>query len=284
MQSHVVPKLEKEVRLSDYAIGIFSSIQSRKGIKKAIEKKLVQVDGQTGYTFTYLKGGEKLDLLKPKMKKRPNINLDLEVLWEDEFLAIINKPAGIVVSGNMKRTIENGLRKSLSPSHLEDALDYPEPIHRLDFPTSGALLIGKTKSAVVALNKLFENKAIKKTYLAITQGASKTRGTIKTDIKTKHALTKWKRLQTIESTKFDALNLIEVYPETGRRHQIRIHLAERKTPILGDAQYGIEGKILKSKGLFLHAKSLEFIHPFTNKKLNVVAPTPNKFKKIFAEL
>jgi len=275
--------LEEKKRLSDYAVGIFDSIQSRKGIKKAIEKRLVFINGEIGHTFSYVQGGEILELRKAKVKQKPKANIDLEVVFEDEYLAIINKPAGIVVSGNKKRTIENALEENLKPSSETDALDYPEPIHRLDHPTTGALLIGKTASVVSALNKLFEARTITKTYHAVTQGKSKTRGTIKTDIKNKSALTKWKLLKSIPSEKFEALNLIAVFPETGRRHQIRIHLAEKGVPILGDQLYGKKGKILKGKGLYLHASGLSFEHPITKELIEVTIALPKKIEKLFEE-
>ena len=98
------------------------------------------------------------------------------------------------------------------------------------------------------------------------------------------AKTEFKILQKITSPKYKFLNLTELKPYTGRRHQLRIHLSEMGNPIFGDLKYGIEGLTLKGKGLYLHASSLSFIHPFTNDKMEIKAPLPKKFLKLFPEM
>jgi len=182
VESHKAPKQKEPVRLSDYAVGIFTSITSKKGIKKAIAKKLIQVDGKTEGTGKFIHGGENITLHKPKAKVYPTIELKLDVLFEDDYLAIVNKPAGIVVSGNKLRTLENALSSNLKLSSQKDALDRPQPVHRLDFATSGLLLISKTAEATKLLGKLFELKEVKKTYYAITIGGMDKGGQIDSDI------------------------------------------------------------------------------------------------------
>ena len=189
-----------------------------------------------------------------------------------------------MVSGNKRYTLENTLSKNLTESNEIDALQRAEPIHRLDHPTSGALLIGKTSSAVIELNKYFEEKKIDKTYFEVTMGKQKKSGTISDEIKGKSAETKFKVVETVPSEKYEFLNLVELKPSTGRRHQLRIHMAGLGNPILGDNQYGIEGKILKGKGLYLHSSKLEFDHPITKEKVSVEIPLPNKFLKIFPDV
>ena len=125
-------------------------------------------------------GNERIDLFQsPLSKKRKIVNIILEIVYEDDYLAVINKPAGILVSGNKKYTIENALSLALEKSKQQDGLVYPLPIHRLDYPTSGLLLIGKTSRSVILLNKMFENKEIIKNYEAITIGEQKDQGVIK---------------------------------------------------------------------------------------------------------
>ena len=280
LESHTATNVLNNIRLSDYAVGVFMSIPSKSGIKKAIKKGLLLVNNKRGVSGQFITLGDKIDLLKDKNIIKKNIDLDLEVLWEDDYLAIIYKPAGLLVSGNKARTVTHALSQNLNPSNLPDATQ-PQPVHRLDFPTSGLLLIGKTANSIRELGKLFENKTIQKTYLAITIGQMKSKEVIDFNIDDKKSLSTYEVLQTVSSVKFDFLNLVKLTPQTGRRHQLRIHCAHIGNPILGDAEYGIEGKILKGNGLYLHAESLEFTHPSTNELLSITKEAPKKFKRLF---
>ncbi len=282
IEVHTVPILQQKVRLSDYAGGIFTYIPSRKGMKKAIDKGMVRLNGRIASTADLISGGELIELFFDETaRKRPTIELRLEVLFEDDFLAIINKPPGIEVSGNRKWTVENALSQNLKPSGQVDALLYPEPIHRLDYPTSGALLIGKTSSAVIELNRLFADREVEKTYMAITIGKMNASGTVDAEIDGKPSLSTFRVLRSVVSERFGWLNLVELNPKTGRRHQLRKHMAQLGNPILGDKEYGTEGLILNGKGLYLHSASLSFTHPFSKEELTVLSPLPKKFLKIF---
>ncbi len=282
VESYKVPTLDKKMRLSDFVPGIFKTISSKKGMKNAIKKGLVKINGETGYTADYITGGETIELYQSKIpENKPTIDLNIEVVFEDDYLAIVNKPAGILVSGNKKWTLENALSFNLEKSAKKDALHRPEPIHRLDYPTSGALLVGKTTQAVMALNKLFEERKIKKTYYAVTIGLIEDSGTINTKIDNKIAETEFKILSRLPSLKYGFLNLTKLKPHTGRRHQLRIHMAERGNPIFGDLKYGKDGLILQGKGLYLHASGLKFLHPITSAVVSINIPLPKKFKKLF---
>ena len=157
-------------------------------------------------------------------------------------------------------------------------------MHRLDYATTGILLVGKTSSSIRALNKMFEDKKIKKTYYAITIGKMDYRGKITSKIEGKKSQSNYTLSESVLSKKFDKLNLIKLKPQTGRRHQLRKHLSKIGNPILGDKEYGIENLILKGKGLYLHAYSLKFIHPFTNVKVHIKDELPKKFRKIFIKI
>ncbi len=284
IETHNVPQLENRIRLSDYIPGIFKSIFSKKGIKKAIKKGLVTINGDIGYTSDYIIGGETIALFQSNFSiEKPSINLDLEIVFEDDYLAIINKPAGIIVSGNKKHTLENGLVNALTKSSQKDALYRPEPIHRLDYPTSGALLVGKTAQAVILLNKMFEERTINKTYFAITLGKTMDNGCIETPIENKSSKSNYRTILRLESRKYESLNLVQLIPYTGRRHQLRIHLASIGTPIFGDLKYGKEGLTGKGNGLYLHASSLAFSHPITSKEVIVNINLPKKFLKLFPD-
>ena len=282
-ETHIVQKLETPIRFQEYGVGIFNTIPTKSSIKKAIKKELIFIDGILASTSKFISGGEKIELyLSEKSSTFERLKLDIEVLFEDDYLAIIYKPAGILVSGNKFVTIANGLTQNLKKSNQPDAVK-PQPIHRLDYPTSGLLLIGKTSNSITELGKLFEEKEIQKTYFAISIGKMNPKGFINSPVDDKIAETEFKVLKSVSSERFEFLNLVKLFPKTGRKHQLRKHLFAHKNPILGDKEYFLENKILNGKGLFLHAASLDFIHPFTKEKISISKENPKKFKKVFPD-
>ncbi len=285
LESYIVTPQQGRIRLSDFAPGTFSSLNSVKSTKKAIKNGRVLINGKRGYSGDYILGGESICLLSDEEPtNRPKIELDIEVCYEDDYLAIVNKPAGILVSGNKRFTLQNALSTVLKSSLSGDALRWPEPIHRLDYPTSGGLLVGKTTQATLLLNKMFEERKIIKQYLAVTIGKQDALGIVQDEVDEKQAKSEYKVLQSLPSERFGFLNLVQLTLHTGRRHQLRIHMAGIGNPILGDVTYGSEGLILKGKGLYLHSYSLGFIHPITNEEINVVVAPPKKFLKLFGEV
>lgn len=281
--THIAKKQNTSIRIQEYAVGIFKTIPTKSALKKAIKKGLVFVNGEKTSTASLIKGSEKIELYEVAIdihSSKKKFDIPLEVLFQDEYLAIINKPAGVLVSGNSFATINNALPQVLKKSNLPDATT-PRPVHRLDYPTSGLLLIGKTTSSIIKLNRLFEMKLIQKKYHAISIGKLPKNGEINTPIDTKVAFTKFSVLNTVPSDRFGCLNLIELQPCTGRRHQLRKHLFSLNSPILGDKDYYLDDLILKGNGLYLHASSLEFIHPFTSQTINTSSNLPKKFKRIF---
>lgn len=283
IESHIAIKQNKSIRFQEYAVGIFKTAPTKSAIKKSIKRDLIFIDGILATTSKYIYGGEKIELFEREGSNNfERLNLDLEVLFEDEYLAIIYKPAGILVSGNKFVTIANALFQNLKKSNLEDAVK-PQPIHRLDYPTSGVLLVGKTSSAIQKLSELFKKKEIQKTYFAISVGKMCTGGIINFSIDNKKATTKFEVLESVVSKRFDSLNLVKLHPKTGRKHQIRKHLSAIGHQILGDKNYGNYELILKGKGLYLHASTLEFLHPYTKEKITITKENPKKFKKIFPD-
>lgn len=280
-QEHIVPKLEIPVRLQEYGVGIFEAAFTKSALKKALKKKYISVDGKIATTAIFINGGEHIcftQIVNPSSHRK--LIFPLKVLFEDDYLAAIHKPAGILVSGNTFKSIVKALPQNLMKSELPDAC-HPQPVHRLDYATTGILLIGKTSTSIRALNKLFQQKTIDKIYYAIAIGKMKAEGKITSEIDGKRSETIYTICDCVASERFGSLNLVKLEPKTGKRHQLRKHLASMGNPILGDKDYGAEGLILNGKGLYLHALSLEFIHPFTEEKIHLTDEFPKRFNKIF---
>lgn len=282
LQTHTVPPNTPPARLSDYARGLFPTLPSRKSVKKAIKRGEVWIDGQPGTTGQWVQPGQQIQLVDLEQTPPKTYELALEVIYEDEHLAAINKPAGLPSSGNRFRTAQNALLHNLSLSPAEDALPWPVPVHRLDAPTSGLLLVAKTRSARIELGRQFEEKEIRKTYRAVVIGQTPENGILDTPVDDKPALTRYERRQHVRSLKNDWLSLLDLYPQTGRTHQVRIHLSRAGFPILGDKLYGKEGWILKHKGLFLAAVELTFTHPATGEEMTLSIDMPRKFGTFLA--
>ena len=281
IETHIAKVLENPVRFQEYGVGVFKTVPTKSGIKKAIKKKLVFIDGIEATTAKYISGGEKISLFQSEVSSVfKRLELPLEVLFEDGYFAIINKPPGILVSGNKFMTIANGLAQNLEKSTLPDAVR-PQPVHRLDKATSGVLLIGKTSAAIRTLSALFLEKKIKKTYFAIAMGVMEPSGEIAQTVEGKEAHTTYEVLQKTPSERFGYLNLIRLQPQTGRKHQLRKHLFGIGNPILGDQNYFNEGFVLKGKGLYLHAATLSFVHPLTKVTVCITKALPKKFRTIF---
>ena len=280
LQSHIVPPETPTERISEYARKIFPNIPSRKGIKKAILRHEILLDGKPVETGRWVQPGNQIDWVDLELKEPKILPLKLEVVYEDEHFAAINKPAGIIVSGNQFRTVENALLYNISKSDEIDALRKPRAVHRLDSPTSGLLLVAKTAFAHLNLSQQFEAKAISKKYQAIVIGDINMEGVLENPINGKPSFTHFKKIKTVPSLKNEWLSLVDLFPKTGRTHQLRIHLSNFGFPILGDALYGKEGLILKHKGLFLCAVELNFSHPKTGEKVKVKINVPQKYRTL----
>lgn len=240
------------------------------------------MNGKRARTGMFINAGDEIRLkIALDKNQHRSFTLDLEVLYEDEDIALINKPAGLLTSGNAHKTLSNALLHNLKPSTREDAIA-AQPAHRLDFATSGILVAGKTRSALETLNKDFEYQRIKKVYYAICIGSiSSDYGYIDQAIDDKQAKTYYKRIAQVDSERFGKLSLLQLLPITGRKHQLRKHLLGIGHPILGDPLYFNPKHRLKGQGLYLHAYSLKLIHPQSKQTLSFHAPIPRKYKRIF---
>ncbi len=280
LSQHHVPDSVSNIRLVDYSLKIFSEIPSKSGIKKAIKRGEILLNGEKTEQSAWVKHGETITLIDLQNNPPKVYELKLDVVFEDDCLAVINKPAGISVSGNKYKTIVNALSYNLKPSTAEDALKWPLPVHRLDYPTSGLLLVAKTKLARIKLGNQFENRQVKKNYRAIVVGQPPDEGVIDNQIENQVAITEYKLIKATPSLKVKQISLIDLFPLTGRTHQLRRHMAEIGHPILGDRKYGNDLPLLKGKGLFLSAIGLEFKHPVSDEKCLFQISEPLKFSSL----
>lgn len=273
----LVDVVESPIRIEGFARAVFKNeLPSNKSIKKAVKNGIIRVNNEVITSAYWVTVGNRIQLWEMEKNAPKPFDIDLEVVFEDDHFAIIIKPAGISVSGNQFRTVQNGIINLLQKSNEADALSWPRPVHRLDKATSGLLVIGKTISGIKDLGLQFETRSLKKTYHAIVMGETPKLGTMHFDIDGQTAITKYVKLGETSSLQNRVLTLLKLSPETGRTHQIRIHCAQLGWPILGDQLYSARTK--KNKGLFLTASGLEFKHPKTHEIVKLSIPLPHKFK------
>jgi len=277
----IINKPLSNIRLHEYCEQFIDFFESRKSVKKAIKKGSVLLNGQPLKGGAWIKKGDKITIVDLENTPPKTYELEYPVLFEDDHLAIVNKPAGLIVSGNQFKTLANSLLYNLKPSEQSNALPWPLPVHRLDSQTSGLVIAAKTKTARIALGNMFENKTIEKVYKAVVMGKLEKEiikaGRFSDYIDGKAAETEFKIRSESRSLKNDWLTVLELRPKTGRTHQIRIHLSQNGNPILGDKLYS--SSTIKHKGLFLCACQLKFTHPITNKLINISIDLPYKFEK-----
>lgn len=277
IEQHTVNIIDSPTRFNDYSCGIFEQLPSRKSVKKSIKKGELLLNGQKAETGRWIQKGDSIELVDLEETPPKTYHFTLDVIFEDEHLAVINKPAGLVVSGNRFRTLENMLFENLIPSKQKDALKWPKPIHRLDAATSGLIIIAKTKNAHIKLGRQFEDKSIQKIYFAIVTGTPTKEGCVTLPVNELPAQSTFKVIQSVPSLKNDSISLVELHPQTGRTHQLRIHMAEIGHPIVGDVLYGTKGNTLLHHGLFLSAVGITFYHPKDNSKTSIEKKIPHKF-------
>ena len=279
---HIVPDQVSPQRLSEYAVGIFAIFISRKGLKKAIKRGQILLDGAVGKTGDWVRPGQEIAVLADARKIPKVLPLSIPVVYEDDHLAILRKPASLPVSGNRYRTLENALPFNLKQSPLKEAMPWPRPVHRLDAATSGLMVVAKTYPAMVGLGQAWETGAVAKKYIAITWGILPAmKGSINTTIEGRPAKTIYQVLRTVNHPKLGRLSELSLALKTGRTHQLRIHLSALGNDILGDLIYRKIDRP-KVRGLWLFATEINFIHPITKKKLDFKLGNINKIEKLFS--
>ncbi|MAG20890.1 MAG: RNA pseudouridine synthase [Candidatus Marinimicrobia bacterium] len=290
-------------------------ILSRTKVKDYITKDNVLVDGSSVKPSYLLRGGETIQL-EIEEEGPPGLeaeNIPLNIVHEDNDIIVLNKPAGLVVhpgAGNRSGTLVNGLIYHFSHlSSLSGALR-PGIVHRLDKNTSGIMVVAKTDLSHIRLARQFADRKVNKKYLALVWGVpEKDEGTVDAPIGRnprnrqkfgvveagRRAVTRYRVVE-----EFDHLSLVELHPETGRTHQLRVHLAFMGHPVFADEVYSgglstVRGFLKETqrslKSLYslierqaLHALSLSFTHPSTDELVEFVAPLPDDLHNVLSEL
>ena len=307
-------------RLDQYLVKRFPDY-SRSFLQKLIKKEKILLNGKTAKPSSRLRPGQDVGVLLPRLEPlhlKPEA-MALDILYEDEYLAILNKPPGLVMHparGHLSGTLVNGLLAHFE--NLSDANDdvyRPGIVHRLDRDTSGVLLVAKSNQAHAGLSKQFEDRLIQKEYLALTEGEMQVKeGTIMlplgidpknheritVQLGGKEAVTNYKVMVT-----YPKFTLVHVFPKTGRTHQIRVHLKSQNHPIVGDEVYGgmayltreqicganvtvqpqdaaADGGIPLIERQALHALRITFTHPVFNKTMTFGAPLAQDFSRTLA--
>ena len=276
--THQIPGDTMQQRLATYVVGLYTDLLSKKSIKKAIGRGEFSLYDPEGNPTTWVIPGGSIKRTTAPLAPPEPYDLEMKVVYEDDSLAVIIKPAGIEVSGNKRRTVVAALSGNLTPSAAPDAMAWAKPVHRLDYSTSGLLLIAKTQSAMIALHGAFANRLIEKEYRAVVMGAISGSQEFRSMIDGKYSHSKAALLERIPSLKNGELCRMALVPMTGRKHQLRLHLAEAGFPILGDPLYSPEEQTLKGKGMFLCSVKLGFTHPLSGEQQRVEIPEPAKWQ------
>jgi len=313
-----VPSGIAPVRIDKYLASITDLDLSRAFIQNLIAEKLVFVDGEPVAKSFRIKGGEEISLRIPPVSM-PDLSpedIPLDVVFEDEYLAVINKPAGLVVHpapGNPSHTLVNALLHrfgKLSPDETAGGVR-PGIIHRLDKNTSGLLLVAKTDPTARRLRQQLADRKITKIYHAVVCGHMlNDTGTI--DLPIGRSIRERKRMVVTNVRSREAIShyvvldryrindRVEIRIETGRTHQIRVHFSHINRPILGDPEYGGRQRWLRGimpserrlasefLGLIdrqaLHARTLVFKHPMTGQEMSVTGDLPSDMTRLLARL
>lgn len=272
---------------------------SRSKIQKLIKENKILVNGKNVNSSYTVKENDNVivnDDLDFTIDIEPE-NIDIDVIYEDDYLAIINKKSGMVVHpapGNYTGTLVNALLYRFN--YLSNNTIRPGIVHRIDKDTTGLLVVAKDDKTHELLSDMLKRKDIKRTYWAIVDGIiPHATGTIDapigrdinnrekmcvTDINSKDAITHFKVLKRFKNTN---QTLIECNLDTGRTHQIRVHMAYIGYPIYNDPVYG-KRKKTTSFGQFLHSKKISFIHPITHELIEKEVDLPKEFKEYLEEI
>lgn len=277
---------------------------SRTMIQKLLEDEKVMVNGKREKASYKVQQGDniQIEIEEPKEVKIEAQEIPFEVIYEDDAILVVNKPKGLVVhpgTGNLEGTLVNAIM-----AHCKDNLSgiggelRPGIVHRLDKDTSGLLIIAKKDKAHIAMSEQIKNREVKKTYIALVRGtiaeneatihmpigrSNKDRKKMAVTKNGKEAITHFKVLNRY-TTSIASYTLLELKIDTGRTHQIRVHMAQIGHPVIGDMVYSNGKNEFGIEGQCLHAKKLEFKHPITGKEMQLEAELPEYFANVIQKL
>ena len=299
MKEYIVSQEEKGKRLDAYIPSVDLDI-TRTSAQRLIEDGNILVNGKNAKVSYKIQENDKIsvEIPKPKQIELKAQDIPIEIVYEDSDIIVVNKPKGMVVhpaNGNPDGTLVNAImaicKDSLSGIGGEIR---PGIVHRIDKDTSGLLIVAKNDNAHVKMSEQIKSHEVKKTYIALVRGVlKKNEATIDMPIgrstsdrkkmavnkNGKNAITHIKVLK-----RFDKYTLLQVNIETGRTHQIRVHLSHIGYPIVGDYTYSNGKNEFDVVGQCLHAQKLEFKHPITQKDMCLEAELPQYFKDILDKL
>ena len=296
---YIVTEQDLEKRLDTYVSSLNSDL-SRSMAQKLIKEENVLVNGKASKESYRMKLGDKVivRIEPPKEIEVEAQDIPLDIVFEDDDIIVVNKSKGMVVhpgNGNMDGTLVNAVL-----SHSKDSLSgiggkiRPGIVHRLDKDTSGLIIVAKNDNAHLNISEQIKNHEVTKIYTCLVKGNieedeatidmpigrdTRDRKKMAIDSDGKEAVTHFKVLK-----RYYDYTLLRVKIDTGRTHQIRVHMAKIHHPLVGDEVYSNGKNEFNVKGQLLHSTILEFRHPRTNEKLHFEAPLPEEFEKVLETL
>jgi 23S rRNA pseudouridine1911/1915/1917 synthase len=331
LRTFEVPAESRGQRLDHFLVQQLGDV-SRSRVQLLIDQGGVRINGAAAKSSTKLRGGERIEVegeAHPAPLKAEAEAIPLDVIYEDKDLAVINKPAGMMVhagsgktdDARSRGTLVNALLYRFSKLSATGGDLRPGIVHRLDKDTSGLIVVAKNDKAHAALGEMFSSRRINKTYIALVEGRlerdkgtitaavsrdtiRRTRMTTRPNENARSAVSHYEVIRKLE-TRFGPFALVRVRIETGRTHQIRVHMSSIGLPVVGDTLYGgagqlvektppqsgktagrrgSEGERLRLGRNFLHAARLEFTHPTTGKAMELEAPLPEELEAFLGRL
>ena len=294
-----IEEAQSNIRI-DKAITLLDSNLSRMTIQRLIDEEKIKVNGNFVKASYKTKLNDKIEITieEPKKVDIKAENIPIDILYEDKDIIVVNKPKGMVVhpaNGNLDGTLVNAIMHLCGDSLSGIGGEIrPGIIHRLDKDTSGVLIVAKNDLAHINISNQIKERQTKKTYIGLVRGIVKENeatinmpiGRSKKDRKKmavtkdgKEAITHFKVLK-----RYEKYTLLEIKIDTGRTHQIRVHLSEIGYPLVGDYTYSNGKNEFGVNGQMLHSKQIEFTHPRTGEKMKIEAPIPDYFKEILEKL
>lgn len=299
MKELVVKDNNQKKRLDSYMVEELEDL-SRTTVKRLIDEEKILVNGKKQKSSYKPEMGDVISIDMPEAReiKLEAQNIPVPVIYEDNDIIVVNKPKGMVVhpaNGNPDGTLVNAIlamcKNSLSGIGGEIR---PGIVHRLDKDTSGLLIVAKNDTAHMKMSKQIQDRKVTKKYIALVKGviaeneatidlpiarSTKDRKKMGVDPNGKNAITHFKVLK-----RYDKYTLLELKIDTGRTHQIRVHMSYIGHPVVGDSVYSNGKNEFDIEGQMLHARYLEFKHPITGEELKLEAPIPEYFESILKKL